>query len=59
VSARRVALGGSLFAVGALLAVIVAKLWDHDEQLTEHERVLSDLEQDVHTIGEMALRVIP
>jgi hypothetical protein len=59
VTARRVAFGGWLFASAVLLAVLVVRSRNHDEQLTEHERVLSNLERDVYAIGEVAMRVIP
>jgi hypothetical protein len=56
---RRVALGGWLFASAVLLAILVVRSRNHDEQLTEHERVLSNLERDVYAFGEVAMRVIP
>jgi hypothetical protein len=56
---RRVALGGWLFVSAVLLAVLVVRSRNHDEQLTEHERVISNLERDMYAFDVVAQRVIP
>lgn len=51
---RRAVLAGWLAAISTLLAVVLVKLWDIDDQLTEHERAIGNLEAGDAVVEEMA-----